>query len=346
MGFCKAHGAQRGHCFRIKPSVTSRLGSSSRRQIDVWIFTVFEEPGAGCFGPRVVDGEAGTFGRILTDAHGDQLGDDHFICFWSRSWRRSGATIIRLFWHLLFSWLKPLPSKMLQIQCFRHWNLAVQLGRTPLLIDVISAELHQQIPGHRRHPSRLGRCTTSELDTLLLCCQPRQASRELNQWLGLFDTFRLQLLWVLLVLFMRCFVGRHLSQILSILQLYWYSKHGFLRSAVLHSSAAAALLHSLFHGEIEHAGGGAIPYDPRTQSAALGTRQLLQEVLNEFGGILLPGGGKLRMPTSNQGAEHLWRHDVLGIFFILSVLQRWSIAWAVQAIRQLGDLADQVVLHF
>ena len=23
---------------------------------------MFEEPGAGCFGPRVVDGEAGTFG--------------------------------------------------------------------------------------------------------------------------------------------------------------------------------------------------------------------------------------------------------------------------------------------
>ena len=87
MGFCKAHGAQRGHCFRIKPvgvsgyppvsllaaaeiqdnpaspagwapatkiagnssinivwKPTITRQSSSRRQIDVWIFTVFEEP--------------------------------------------------------------------------------------------------------------------------------------------------------------------------------------------------------------------------------------------------------------------------------------------------------------
>ena len=86
MGFCKAHGAQRGHCFRIKPvgvsgyppvsllaaaeiqtqrhqqvgllrrksletsaSISfenrrSPASHSSRRQIDVWIFTVFEEP--------------------------------------------------------------------------------------------------------------------------------------------------------------------------------------------------------------------------------------------------------------------------------------------------------------
>mmetsp|Transcript_38721 Transcript_38721/g.111916 ORF Transcript_38721/g.111916 Transcript_38721/m.111916 type:complete len:311 (-) Transcript_38721:606-1538(-) len=136
--------------------------------------------------------------------------------------------------------------------------------------------------------------------------------------------------------------GHHLVEVVGVVQLDGQPEHCVSVPGVGDAAAAAGLHHPLLDRELEEGGEGVPSLEPRAERRALGPRQLLEEVLQELRGVLLPARAEFRVVPADQRAEHTRGNQQLWVAFVFALLQRWRIAVRVQGVCQLGHLGDEV----
>mmetsp|Transcript_2329 Transcript_2329/g.6453 ORF Transcript_2329/g.6453 Transcript_2329/m.6453 type:complete len:397 (-) Transcript_2329:1277-2467(-) len=311
--------------------------------VEVRVFHVLEDPLHANLRRGVLHRDCRPLAPILTEAHAHQLIHDLLV-------RGHGGRLL-FAWASLRQLLLPRlePRAPVALQRDFVWNVHVDLhfARPPARVHVIPPEIHDQIRGERLEPNRSRGCRLPhhgrgvKVVQHLLLSKAVQAGLEGNVrndfgFLRPFCFLQLQLLVLPL------FVLPDLLQVRGLVEGNAECQHVVLPLLVHDLLALAALKPVLeLEGEV-----GRSPFEGFGQEAAirpLCPGHLLQEVLEEFDGILLPRGRKFGVAPTDQRLEHVRRHAQSAVALLFLLLPRHALG-EYEGSRQLGHLHHQGAL--